>query len=272
MSEIPVQVVVAAFNEEDTANQVLKELKLARWAGLIGIQNAAVIRRDTKDKLHIKELRDWGGGKGAAVGGTIGAVLGAVLGPGALLTGAAGAAIGGLAAKLRDSGFSNERLNTIGQSLTPGSSALVAVIEHKWVEELEKEMAEAGADVVTATIAADIAEQLQAGREVAFTAIESDEGLEIGRTSVGEADMEVSRLGISDEGIVATDAVASEEGIAGQRIVATDEVITYEIASATAEGLAYAGTAVSEEGETIAALIATPDEEGDAEEEESNEA
>ena len=68
MSEVPVQVVIAAFNEEKTADEVLRELKQAKWEGLIGIQNAAVLRRDEKDKLHIKELKDWGGGKGAVAG------------------------------------------------------------------------------------------------------------------------------------------------------------------------------------------------------------
>ena len=102
MSEVPVQVVIAAFNEEKAADEVLSQLKEAKWAGLIGIQNAAVIRRDEKDKLHIKELKDWGGGKGAVAGGALGAVVGLVLGPGALVAGAAGALIGGLAAKLRD--------------------------------------------------------------------------------------------------------------------------------------------------------------------------
>ena len=65
MTEAPVQVVVAAFKEETAADEILRELKAAKWAGLIGIQNAAVLRRDKKDKLHIKELKDWGGGKGA---------------------------------------------------------------------------------------------------------------------------------------------------------------------------------------------------------------
>ena len=40
---------------------------------LIGIENAAVLRRDEKNKLHIKETGDWGGGKGAVAGGAIGA-------------------------------------------------------------------------------------------------------------------------------------------------------------------------------------------------------
>jgi len=265
MSDVPVQIIVAAFQEEKAADDALRNLKTAKWAGLIGIQNAAVLRRDQKDKLHVKELKDWGGGKGAAWGGALGAVVGVLAGPGILVAGAAGALIGGLAAKLRDSGFSNERLQAVGESLKPGTSAIVAVIEHKWVDELEKEMAEAGADVVTATIAADIAGQLQAGREVAFSAIGDEESLEVSRTSVGEEDMEVSRIGISEEGVVAGEAVATKEGLAGQRIVATDEYITYEIASASKEGLAYAETVLTEDGEVTAALLATPDEEADAE-------
>jgi uncharacterized membrane protein len=160
---------IAAFKEEGAADEVLKELKTAQRAGLVGIQNAAVLRRDQKNKLHVRELKDWGGGKGAAFGGALGAVVGVLAGPGALAVGAAGALIGGLAAKLRDSGFSNERLEAVGDALQPGTSAIVAVIEHTWVAELEKEMAEAGADVMTADIAADVAQQLDAGREVPTT-------------------------------------------------------------------------------------------------------
>lgn len=266
MSDAPIQVVVAAFKDEQAADEALKELKLAKWAGLIGIQNAAVIRRDQKDKLHIKELKDWGGGKGAAVGGTVGAIAGLLLGPGALLTGAAGAAIGGLAAKLRDSGFSNARLKTLGESLTPGTSAIVAVIEHKWVDELEKEMAEAGADTITASIAADIAEQLEAGREVAYTGIESAEGVAIGRIAAGEEDVEISGAVMTEEGLVATDVVATAEGIAGERLTVTDEGILYEAGAASGEEAAYIAAAVTGEGSAIAAITVTPEEEEDTEE------
>jgi len=235
MSDVPVQVIVAAFEGEKAADEVLQELKVAKWAGLIGIQNAAVLRRDKKDKLHVKELKDWGGGKGAAFGGALGAVIGVLAGPGALAVGAAGALIGGLAAKLRDSGFSNARLQTVGESLRPGTSAIVAVIEHRWVAELEKEMAEAGADVMTASIASDIAAQLDAGREVAYTVLSATDGVTAGRVSVGDEDMEVSGLQITEEGVAAADVVVTEEGIAGERLIATDEGIYYTIGAAVAE-------------------------------------
>ncbi|MCJ7658914.1 MAG: hypothetical protein MUO67_07170, partial [Anaerolineales bacterium] len=76
MSDVPVQVIVAAFKEEETADEALKALKEAKKERLIGIQDAAVIRRDEDNKLHIKETADMGGGKGTAVGGILGGVIG----------------------------------------------------------------------------------------------------------------------------------------------------------------------------------------------------
>jgi len=161
MSDVPIQVIVAAFNDEKSADAALQDLKQATKEGLIGIQNAAILRRDEQGKLHIKETADMKGGKGAVVGGVIGAVAGLIAGPFVLVT-AAGAIIGGLAAKLRDSGFPDARLREIGQGLTPGSSAIIAVIEHRWVAEVQRMMAEAGAQVMTEALKEDLAAQLEA--------------------------------------------------------------------------------------------------------------
>jgi uncharacterized membrane protein len=256
MSEdVPVQVVVAAFQEEKGADGVLKELKAAKWAGLIGIQNAAVLRRDQKNKLHIKELKDWGGGKGAAFGGALGAVVGVLAGPGALAVGAAGALIGGLAAKLRDSGFSDARLKAVGESLQPGTSAIVAVIEHRWVAELEKEMEEAEADIMTMAIAADVAEQLDAGREVAYTALSASDAFAAGRVAAGEDQIEIGGIVLTEEGFVAGDMVATEEGIAAERLEATDEGVVYEAGAATEGAVAYVGAAATEDEAAVVGLL-----------------
>ena len=81
MSDVPIQVIVAAFNDEKSADAALQDLKQATKQGLIGIQNAAILRRDEQGKLHIKETADMKGGKGAVVGGVIGAVAGLIAGP-----------------------------------------------------------------------------------------------------------------------------------------------------------------------------------------------
>jgi uncharacterized membrane protein len=164
--ETPVSVVVAAFTDEKGASDALHELDDAKKQGVINIKDAAVLRRDEQSKLHIAETADKGMGRGAIIGGVAGAAVGILAGPIGWAT-LGGAAVGGLAAKLRDGGFPDDRLRRIGDGLTPGSSALVAVIEHTWVQEVERRLEAKGADIATEAVAADVAMQLdeQAQRE-----------------------------------------------------------------------------------------------------------
>jgi len=182
MSDVPIQVLVAAFSDEHKADQVLSQLKLLQSEHMIQIRDAAVLVKDEDGKLRIKETADMGGGKGAVLGGVAGGVIGLLAGPVGLAVGL-GAVAGGLAAKLRDSGFSDTRLKQLGANLTPGSSAIVAVVEHVWVADVEQAMYEAGADVVTEQLGAEIARQLEAGGDVAYTAIAADDVVIAGQLS-----------------------------------------------------------------------------------------
>lgn len=209
MTDIPLQVIVAAFQEEDAADETLKSLKEAKKEKLISIDNAAVIKKDMDGKLHIKETADMSGGKGAGIGALVGGVIGLLAGPlGIAAGGALGAAVGGLTAKLYDGGFKDDRLRQIGTSLQPGNSAIVAIIEHRWVSELEQDLIEEGADVVTAALAADIADQLQKGGEVSFTAISGEGGMAAGRVATKDQEAVVSGLIATDEGIVTGSGLA----------------------------------------------------------------
>ncbi|MGD8474474.1 MAG: DUF1269 domain-containing protein [Anaerolineae bacterium] len=225
MSDNPVQLVVAAFKDEDSAKEALMELKEAQKEKLIKIENAAVLRKDEKGKLHIKETRDMGGGKGAVLGGVGGAAIGLIAGPALVVPVAVGALVGGLAAKLRDSGFSNQRLEALGEGLQPGTSAIVAVVEHTWVAQVEEALAEAEADVITAEIQVDIAQQLEAGHEVAYSAIASEEGLALGRVAGGEDEVEGGALIIDDTGLYGGRFIATEDGFAVEEMAVTDEGI-----------------------------------------------
>ncbi len=164
MANAPIDVVIAAYNEEDGAKKALDELKSAQKDKVIAIKDAAVLRKDKDGKLHVMETGDMTGKRGALYGGVAGAVLGALTGPvGWAALG--GAAIGGLVAKLQDSGFDNKRLASVGANLQPSTSAIVAVIEHTWVTELENALKETAKDVVTLAIGEEIAAQLEAGTE-----------------------------------------------------------------------------------------------------------
>jgi uncharacterized membrane protein len=210
MSDVPIQIVVAAFTSPDGASKALQALKDARAAGLVAIDNAAVLTKDADGKLDIKETNDWGGGKGAVVGGVAGAAVGLLAGPVGWATGI-GALVGGLAAKLRDSGFSDARLRKLGESLQPGTSAIVAVVEHRWVEQVEKQLAEEGANTLTEEIGSDIATQLEAGRDVAYTALSSAGVVSAERIAVGESSAEWSGIAATPDSITAASVTIERE-------------------------------------------------------------
>jgi len=226
MSDVPIQLIVAAFRDERAAKEALNALKDAQRQKLIKINSAAVLRKDEKGRLHIKETADMGGGKGAAIGGVAGAAIGLIAGPVLLVPAAVGALVGGLSAKLRDSGFSDARLKALGAHLAPGSSAIVAVVEHRWVAEVKQAMAEAGADLFAEEIGADISAQLEAGHEVAYTAISSEQGFAAARVAGGKDEIEAGAVVVDDSGLYGGRFVATPDGFAVMAVQADDEGLT----------------------------------------------
>ena len=181
MADAPVQLLIAAFQDEGGASAALSMLKEAKKEKLVAIKDAAILRKDAEGKLHVSETGDMTGTRGGVIGAVVGAGLGILSGGVTLALTGIGAIAGGLAGKLRDSGFDDSRLRKLGEGLKPGSSAIIAVIEHTWVADLQEDLRKAGAEVVTEAIAADIAAQLEAGRSAAYTAIASEEGMAAGR-------------------------------------------------------------------------------------------
>jgi uncharacterized membrane protein len=228
MSDNPIQLVVAAFQDEASAKAALKELKKAQKAKLIKIENAAVLRKDEKGKLHIKETGDMGGGKGAALGGVGGAAIGLIAGAALAVPAAVGALVGSLVAKLRDSGFSDARLKAVGEGLTPGSSAIIAVVEHKWVGKLEEALAETEADLLTLELQADIAEQLEAGHDVAYSALATQESFAAGRVAGGEDEVEGGYVIVDEAGVTSSQFVATEDGFAVLSVDETEDEVLIE--------------------------------------------
>ena len=220
----PMELVVAAFRDERGADDAMETLVEAKKEHLVKIKEAAIVRCDTKNKLHISERGDIGVGGGAASGAVIGAVVGLFGGPiGALIGGAAGAAIGGLAAKLIDTGIPDDRLRQIGASLKPGSSAIVALIEYTAAEDLRADLAQAGGDILTQAISEDTAAQLAADRDVAYSVLTTGGGVIAGRVAENEQNIEAESIASSAEGTV-TAAVDGVRDTADNAVSATDAV------------------------------------------------
>lgn len=223
MSEAPVQVIVAAFSNVEDANALMNELKAGRKAGLIGIQDAAVVVKDGEGKLKVTDTkRRSRQRRGLITGGVVGGLVGLLAGPvGWAALG--GGAIGTLAGRMQGAPL-RHTMAGIGDALPANSSAIVAIIEHTWVAQLEDALIAEGAHVLRSALAADIASQLQAGGNVLYTAI--DDGSSAG----------VARVAESPEGTQVSGVLAGEDGVfIGHAQFTDEEPVEAEIAEGTKE-------------------------------------
>jgi uncharacterized membrane protein len=159
----PVELIVAAFDQEDRATEVLAEITELEKMKFIGVWNAAVLTKDAEGKLEMKETAEIkgvkrGAGIGAIAGGILGILVGGPIG-GIVL----GAGAGALAGKVIDLGFSDQELKALGEMMGPGSSAIIAVIEHKWVGDLIGALEEYGAEIVRQQLKDEVAWTIAAG-------------------------------------------------------------------------------------------------------------
>ena len=162
----PVELIVAAFGEEERAGEVLGEIQELERLRFIGVWNAAVITKNADGELKLKETAEIkgvrrGAGIGAIAGGIIGILAGGPIG--GIVLGAAAGALGG---KVIDLGFSNKELKEMGELMKPGSSAIIAVIEHKWVGELVVALEEFGAQIVRQELKDEVARTIAVGAGV----------------------------------------------------------------------------------------------------------
>lgn len=156
-SAIPAHAVVAQFRFEDGAGNALDKLKALSGGG---VQNAAVLKVSHDGKLRIKETADLSGGQGMVIGGVVGGVIG-LLGSTVLWPLGLGAAAGGLAGKLRDSGFPDQKLKEIGSRLEPNHSLLIVAVSEVSIEPVLRILKDAGADVVREAIDGKVVEELE---------------------------------------------------------------------------------------------------------------
>ena len=171
MEETPVSLVVQAYNDKSKADQVLKALKDLQKRRVFTILNAAVLVMDQDGKVKLRETEDVDAKRGVLFGAVAGGLIGLLGGPAGVIVGAAaGATTGGVAAHQIDMGFSDDYLREIQASLKPGSSALIALVEHEWVERVIAELEEYEGALFRKALKADIAAQLAArGDEAATT-------------------------------------------------------------------------------------------------------
>ncbi|MFN8590188.1 MAG: DUF1269 domain-containing protein [Thermomicrobiales bacterium] len=160
LTDWPQSLIWAVFDTWYGAADALEELKRADRAWLIDIDNAAVISKNMDGGIEFNETKDRttlaGLGKGAIIGG----IVGLIFPPALIASTAAGAAMGGLGARLRDAGFEDNALRAVAEQLEPNQSLLVAVIWHQWTDDVVRYLDEIAYRVGWTEISKQAAEAL----------------------------------------------------------------------------------------------------------------
>jgi uncharacterized membrane protein len=156
------RVLVASFDSLGGANLAVGELDRMEKAGLLDVENTVTISKNAWDKLDVKQVGDVSTGQGAKVGAIVGGVVGLIFPPSLLASAALGAAIGGIAAKLRGDQLSGDDIKAMAESMEPGTSLLVAVMEPQWVDEVEAALKDRAVKIQQALLNEAAVKDLQA--------------------------------------------------------------------------------------------------------------
>jgi uncharacterized membrane protein len=139
----PQSLVFAVYDNDKAARDAFAAMKESQRKGVIRIDSFAVISKDEKGRVHVKSTQR----RHARTGAIVGALVGVLGGPAGMVAGAAaGGGIGYLSG--RSVGIPRDRIEEIKSSLEPGSSAIIAVLDERWVNDLEDSLRAAKAKQV----------------------------------------------------------------------------------------------------------------------------
>ena len=150
--------VVVAYDGENTADQVLNTLRQLQKEYLIDLEDAVVAVRDKNGKVRIKQsvpLVTMSAAGGAVWGGLFGLLIGLLfLNP--LLGWAAGLAMGAgagaLSGALADYGINDDFIKEIGRSLERGKSAIFMLVRRVNTDKALPELAKFGGRIIRTSL------------------------------------------------------------------------------------------------------------------------
>ena len=141
-SHAPVDLYIATYGDADSAQADFDALKELVKEGVIFVDVAVLVSRDSEGKITVKENAHEVA-KGSMIGAAAGFVIGLLFPPALIastvVTGAGGAAVGGLLSHHRE----HEIKKNVEDVLPENSSGIIAIFDEIWVTQVEKALAKA---------------------------------------------------------------------------------------------------------------------------------
>jgi uncharacterized membrane protein len=137
----PVQMLVVGFEHGKFEGEILAELKRLREQDIIRLVDLLFVNKDDGGEITTVELTDLSPGESMEFG----ALAGALIGLGAEgEEGAEAGALAGAAAMEDGQAFSEQDVWYVADAIPPGTSAGIALIEHRWAVPLREAIERAG--------------------------------------------------------------------------------------------------------------------------------
>jgi uncharacterized membrane protein len=159
-SERPVDLYIAAYSDPDAARDDWDVIKQLAHDDVIEVDALLLVSRGMDGKIHVDDdLHDTR--KGAVWGAVGGAVVGLIFPPALLASAAVGAGLGAGAGKLVSHEHKEEIRADVEDVLPLNSSAVVAVFEERWEDDVDAALSKAST-VTKEKVDADSAQEVKA--------------------------------------------------------------------------------------------------------------
>jgi uncharacterized membrane protein len=143
------ELTVWVYQGQDLAKRTYQQVEELCKTYQMEVLNATIIEKDINGNTHMQEVKKVPTKRKVTLGVALGGLAGLVIGPVALVAGAvAGAVAGKKSAGKIEVGFSKDKLEKLNDTLVPGGSALVLLIEHRWFNTLQLGLVDFGGQLI----------------------------------------------------------------------------------------------------------------------------
>ena len=145
----PVQMLVVGFENGKFSGEILAELRRLREHDIVRLIDLLFVAKDESGEIAAIEHSDLQGDEAEAFGALAGALLG--MGAAGEEGAEAGAALGAAAVDERGSVIDTDDVWYVADAIPPGTSAGIALLEHRWAIPLRDAIEHAGGETVVDT-------------------------------------------------------------------------------------------------------------------------